>query len=79
MIKMYWCPRREGMGKRPVRSAEDQSLRGTGASRRSQVTALDERGESTGKGKMRGLVRGMEGMTGPRMASGQSFLVEAMP
>jgi hypothetical protein len=74
---MYWWPRQDGIGKRPVRSAADQSFRGTGASRRSQVTALDGRGKSTGKGKMRELVRGMGGVTVPRMASGQSFLVEA--
>jgi hypothetical protein len=76
---MYWWLRRDGMGKRPVRSAADQSFWGMGESRRSQVTALDGRGESTGKGKVRGLVRGMGGVTVPRMASGQSCLVEAKP
>jgi hypothetical protein len=79
MIRMYAWPRRDGFGKRPARSAADQSFRGTGCSFRNQLTALEVRGESRGNRQKRELVRGMRVVTGPRMESGKTLRVDAMP
>ena len=57
-MSKYSYPPLEGTGKRPVRSAADQSLRGLGLVVRYHVRQWEARGESRGKGARRALVRG---------------------
>ena len=62
-MSRYSYPPLEGTGKRPVRSAVAQSLRGMGLVVRCHVLQMEARGESRGKGERRALVRG-EGTEG---------------
>ncbi len=50
-MSKYSYPPLEGTGKRPVRSAADQSLRGLGLVVRYHVRQWEARGESRGKGE----------------------------
>ncbi len=62
-MSRYSYPPQEGMGKRPVRSAAAQSLRGMGLVVQFHVLQWEARRESRGKGARRALVRG-EGAEG---------------
>jgi hypothetical protein len=68
-MSRYSYPPLEGMGKRPVRSAVAQSLRGMGLVVRYQVLQWEARGESRGKGARRALIsaRGRNRRTGNKV------------